>query len=818
MPIVSGLFPRLPAALMVVLLLTGCQSSEEKAADHLASAQEFLTEGDTPRALVELRNALALNSELHSARQLLADALLASGDLAGAYMQYTELSELQPNDIESRLARATILLSQSAWPDFEQATTEVAALAPEDPRILSLVLARDYQKAVANGDTAQRDQLADRAAQLRTDRPEDQALIRIAIDQAVVQNQPDIALPLIEAALAQQPKDFSLQEVKLRLLIEQGQADLVTAQFETMIAVFPNDTQLPANLLQWHLSRNDLAGAEAFLRQRAGDPNAVVDGHVGLIEFLRATKGPEAAIAELAPLIAANEDDPKGRLYRAIQASIVFDSGDPQKALADVAAILQGAPPSDQTRRIKALYATMLTAQGDQPKAETVVAEILAEDASHVEALLLRASWRLARDEVSSAIIDLRSALNQDPNNARILAALSTAYLRDGSVDLASETLGRAVEVAPLEPGYAREYGRLLQEQGRADVARSVLYRAWQASPADVGLIEMLSAIALNTSDWQLAAELVGLLRSSEAETAQSAANQLESAALIAQNRLDDALPLLDAEIEKAEDPSAWILIKVNALLQAERADEATATLAAALATTPDSRPLLHRQALLDVEQERPDQAITRYRALLETDPADELATRQLYTLLESQGQTDEAGKVLEAGIAARPQSPDLQWIKASRLQTQGDLTGAIAIYENLYAQNGTNPLVANNLASLLSQTAEDPAVIDRAFRIARRFRSSEVPALQDTYGWLLHLTGNSAGALPVLESAAAALTEDASVQYHLGAVLAANGRTTEAQAALTRALDLSANGPATPEMDRARALLQELAAPKPQP
>ena len=142
MPIVSGLLPRLPAALMVLLLLAGCQNSEETASEHLASAQELLSEGDAPRALVELRNALALKSDLHDARRLLADTLLASGDLAGAYVQYTELAELLPNEVEARVARASILLSQSAWTEFEQATTELAPLAPNDPRVLSLVLAR----------------------------------------------------------------------------------------------------------------------------------------------------------------------------------------------------------------------------------------------------------------------------------------------------------------------------------------------------------------------------------------------------------------------------------------------------------------------------------------------------------------------------------------------------------------------------------------------------------------------------------------------------------------------------------------------------
>lgn len=814
---VSGLFPRVPAALALVFLLAACQSTEEKAADHFASAQALLEEGDTPRALVELRNALALQSDLHAARKTLADLLLASGDLAGAYQQYTELAELQPNDLESRIAVATILLSQSVWSDFSKATTEAERINAADPRVVSLILARDYQQAVTDNNAALRTSIAGQAAQLRADRPDDPALLRIAIDQAISENRAQTALPLIEQALAQQPKDFGLQDLKLRLLLEQDAAEAIVAQFRLMIGLFPNDAELPGNLLQWYLSRSDLAGAETFLRERAGASTADVEGHLALIDFLRGTKGPDAALAEIAPLIAANADDPKADLYRALQASITFETGDRQVALTQIADLIANAPASDQTRRIKALYAGMLTSIGDQPKAESIVAEILAEDASHVEALLLRAGWRISADQTSDAIIDLRGALNQDPNNARILAALAAAYLRDGSVDLATETLGKAVEVAPLEPSYARDYGRLLQDQGRSDVARSVLYQAWQSNPADLGLVEMLSEIALNTTDWALAGQLLGLLRSSEAPEAQSAANQLESAVLLAQDRVDEALAILDGEIAKAEDPAQWTLLKVEALLTSERPDEAAAVLSAAIQAQPDSRPLLYRQALLDEAGERPDDAIAIYRTLLASDPADERAVRSLYVLLEAKGQSEEAGKVLDAGLAAQPQSVDLRWMRASRLQAQGDVAGAIGIYETLYAENSANPLIANNLASLLSQTVDDAATLDRAFRIARRFRTSEVPALQDTYGWLLHLTGDSAGALPKLEAAAAALTEDASVQYHYGAVLAALGRNEEAKIAVTRALDLAVAAP-WPGVDRARALLQELDAPKPQP
>ena len=524
-------------------------------------------------------------------------------------------------------------------------------------------------------------------------------------------------------------------------------------------------------------------------------------------------------VKELDGLIAANGETPKAELYRAMRASILFDTQDRAAALAELAAVLAAAEPSDQTRNIKAVYATLLNRDGQADKADTVIAEILAEDPAHQEALFLRAARNINADRATEAIIDLRAALNQAPNDARLLSALARAYLRDGNTDLATETMARAVQAAPNQPALARDYARLLEDLGRREVARAVIYDAWQNNSGDPGLIEMLSSVALADDDWRLAAEILNVLRGAPTDAGLAAADQFESAVLLDQGKFDEGLAIIDrrlaAQGENVAGKAAWTLLRVDGLIRAGRRDEALAELATAAAAMPEEPSLRHRQAELAQEDDKPEEAIAIYRGLIETDPADDRAVRILYGLLVAAGQTDEAVKVLQAGMAARPDSVDLRWVEASRLQDAGDIAGAVAIYEALYAQDSGNPIIANNLASLLPVLSDDPATAERAARIARRLRASEVPAFQDTYGWTLHLTGKSAEALPVLEAAAAGLPEDGSVQYHLGSVLAALGRKDEARAALERAIAL-APSPQAPHLARAEAALAALDAPVP--
>ncbi len=104
-------------------------------------------------------------------------------------------------------------------------------------------------------------------------------------------------------------------------------------------------------------------------------------------------------------------------------------------------------------------------------------------------------------------------------------------------------------------------------------------------------------------------------------------------------------------------------------------------------------------------------------------------------------------------------------------------IDGAIAIYDQIYQAHSDSMVIANNLASLLATwKADDPAALDRAEVVSRRLTGTQVPAFMDTFGWVEHLRGRSADALPYLQGAAAGLPEDAVVQIHLGLVQAALG------------------------------------------
>lgn len=814
MPLASRLI--LPALLAASLALSACQSSEEKAEGYFTSARALADKGDNGRAIVELRNVFTYAPDHRDARLLLADLLFAEGDIGGAYGQYTLLIDQHPDTVEGHVRVAEIALTQSDWATFEARTRDAQRLRPDDPEIRALTLAADYRRATETGNETARARLSQEATALRAQLPDNPALRRVEIDRLANGDTPAAALPLLEETLAAQPIDYSLQELKLGLLIEAGEPAAVTAHLRRMIELFPQVESLPATLLQWLLQQDDIDGAEAFLRERAAKPDGPIEHQVALVEFQRSTRGPETAIQTLDALITANAGNDNAAMYRTLRASIRFETGDRTAAVAEVDEVLATASPSDQTRRIMVILARMLDAQDDaaaRTRARDLVEQVLSQDASQVEALVLRAGWRIGEDRASDAVVDLRAALAQTPEDPRIFGMLADAYLRDGSKELAADNLAQAVKASGGSPETALRYAGFLTAENRTTLAKTVLHDSWRSNRAHPGLLDSLSNLALSTSDWTLAAEIVATMRSFENADYDAAADQLESAVLIGQDRVEEGLALLEARAAAGPADARWVSLIVQTQIRSGKTEDARRFVDEALTRLPDDRDLRHQSAALDVLLERNAQAIAQYRDLIADDPQDDDAVQRLYSLLVLSGQQAEADAILASGLQANPASPDLRWIKASALQEKGDYPGAIAIYEDLYAEDTTNVVVANNLASLITALDQSPATVDRAYAIARRLRGTSIPAFQDTYGWIAHLKGETLEALPYLEAAAKGLPADGSVLYHLGAAYAALGRSDEARAQLSAALALPGDA-AAPWRTAAQTTLDALSAP----
>lgn len=798
--------------LVATLSLVSCKSDAEKAEDYYQSGMVLLQAGDVDRALVQFRNVFKYDGFHQQARQVYADTQLARGEVDEAYSQYLRLIEQYPDTVPVRITLAEIAFSRGAWDEVERHGSAAIALAPDQPDVQILAAALAYHKAVLDGDAAAKADAVARASAGLLLLPDNKVAPRIVIEAALTGPDPQSALPLLDAAIARDPTAIELHIARFRLLQQAGDPAAIQTALETMFQLFPDNEEVRATMLSWYMAQKNYDAAETVLRGLAGADTGPVEGHVMLVQFLRSARDGTAAVAELDRLVAANAGQSNAEIYRALKASIDFEEGRQEVAIAALQDILTTAVPSDQTRRIKMILAQMLLGTDNPVGARALVEAVLAEDASNVDALKMRAVWLIGADQPDAAIADLRAALDQAPRDATVLTLMAEAHERAGSPELAGERLAMAVEVSDAAPDTSLRYARFLLRGGRTQAAESVLLDARTANPANIEVISQLADIWVDAQDWGRTQGLLEALGGIDTPEAKAAAQALQTAMLVAQDRTDDSLVFLESQVGKGGDDRAALTMLILTQVRAGKLTEARASLTEALAANPDDTELLLLDISIDAIEGRMDKAEQALRDLVTAAPTEEEPVKMLYRLLAAAGRPDEAAAVIDAGMAAQPNSVELPLIKAVLREQAGDIDGAIAIYEALYARDSSNVVVANNLASMIATYRDDPASLDRAFAVARRLRGLDVPAFQDTYGWIEYRRGNIADALPDLEAAALGLPDDPLVQFHLGMAYAALNRPTDARPALTRALDLAADS-ALPQFQIARDTLAGLPA-----
>jgi tetratricopeptide (TPR) repeat protein len=795
-------------ALTLTLGLAGCKTAEERAEEYFQSALTLAEAGDYDRATVALRNVFELDGSHREARRMMAEILLNErNNTRQAYSQYLRLAEQYPDDLDARIALAQIAFAATNWEELERHAGEAAKLAPEDPRVLPLSTARDYRVAVLANDAPARREIARAAKALLTDQPDNLVLRSVIIDDLLRGGDLRGAMVEIDLMLERDPDNVLYHQQRLNILAELGDMDGLEDQLRIMIAQFPDDNVHKATLLRFYLSREDLDDAEDFLRDlaanaSAGDPSAQGD----LIRFLAEYRSISAAKDEIANTIATLADPLP---FMVIDAGLDFAAGAHDDAIATLETALEQHGTSPQALTARVTLARMLGAMGNEVGARARVEEVLAEDGTQAEALKMRAGWLIEADQTDAAIAALRSALDSSPDDAQAMTLMADAHIRGGRPQLARDFLALAVEASGNAPAESIRYARQLISNESYLPAEDVLISSLRLNADHPDLLLTLGQVYLEMQDFPRTQHVADTLRRIGTPAAQAAANRVEAERINRQSGQTEALAYLEDLANRADADLTVRIMLVRARISSGDLDGALTVAQDMIAADPDNDDLRFVLATTQALAGNLDAAEEQFRTLLAASPRRAPVWLELSQLAQRKGERDTARGVIDEGLGHLPEDPTLLWAKASFMEQDGDIDGAIAIYEDMYAQNSDALVIANNLASLLSTHRDDAESLERAWTVARRFSDTSFAPVQDTYGWILHRRGESAQALPYLEAAAAALPDDPLVQFHLGQTYAALGRPEDALTQYQRVVALAGPGDTRPQIETARREIQ---------
>lgn len=780
-------------------MLAACKTDQERADEAYERGLALLAAGDEARARVEFRNATTAEVNHVGAQTQLGRLFQREGATRAAFRAYLRVAEADPTNLEAVPTLARIAFRQQEWDIFERYALRALELAPADPGVKVIGLARQYRQAVLDKDQARRQSLLAEGEALSAQQGDDMLLRFVLIDSYVTDGRPRDALAQIDAALATDPKNPGLHTMKLQVLGRLEDIDGIGAELHRAVEVFPNDKSYKEALMRYLVTLGRVDEAEAFLRaeidkrqlppgvpeendkQKTARDEALGAAIVDLVQFLKIVRGNDAALAELQTRLT-----PETHKLRALRATLDYEMGRRDAAISEMETLVglpEDALPPEDRQNFKVVLAGMLAQNGNEVGARRTVEEVLQTDPNNVEALKFKAVWLIDEDKTAEAVSALRTALAASPDDTAALTLMARAHERAGNTDLMLESLALAVDASKTAPESSLRYAQALVRAKRLDQAESVLVAALRLVPEDVALLTALGQVQLTRDNRPLARQTLQRLAALTSNEARRAAADLELRLIEREQGTEQALQYLGSLAGDENERAKLALIRAQLL--SGKTDEALAYANELVAARPDDPSYRYFRALARAAAQDYAAAEQDLTELLRKNPKLVQPWLQLARLRGITDSQERLQATLDEALAELPDAPDILWAKASFLERNGDIDGAIAIYDTLYRRDSAAMVVANNLASLLATYRDDPESLARAEVIARRLKDSELPALQDTYGWILFRNGKATEALTYLEPAAKGLPGDPVVQAHLGRVYHALGRLDEARTQL---------------------------------
>ena len=412
------------------------------------------------------------------------------------------------------------------------------------------------------------------------------------------------------------------------------------------------------------------------------------------------------------------------------------------------------------------LMARHLEASGDSKGAQAQLEKAVAADPKSAEVHAELAAFFLRRDDGDNAERVAKDALQLDDDSSeahRVLGMLYAAKSEDTgrgqgaqaqATDLVKQAIAHLERVTENPAGLTDlnlQYtlGRLYTRAGMADKAIAALTRVVNENPLSVqGRLSLAQAYVV--------------------------AHDMNNAILALEEIVDDE-PRVANMLGQFQE-------------QAGRLKDAADSYTKALGVAPNSRELKVRRiaALLGAKE---FQRAAEFAAQAQMQHADDLRFPQLRAhALQQMGDSARAITVLEPVARSNPNDATTQLALADLYSNTGRKADAERTVRQLVTLEPGNADALNYLGYLLADGGKQ---LDEAIRLVRRALDIEpdTPNYLDSLGWAYYRRGDYDQAEKYVVPAAQQMPRNATVQEHLGDILAKRNRWADAIAAWTRAL-----------------------------
>jgi len=765
--------------LACALGLAACSSPTDKANRFHDKGMELLEQGDLVKARIEFQNALQIKGDMTQAWYGLALIAEKQGDWQKLFGLLNKVVDHDPKHLEAQLKLGRLLLASGQLDKALAASDATLALAKDNAAVLALraaVLYKLEDKPAA---------LEQANAALAIDPDNIDALVVLATERLAA-NDADKAIAYLDRGLQVNEKNIALQLIKVQALESLAKLDSAEAIFRKLIAFYPDTRALRYILAQFLLSHGNKEAAEAEYRAVMTENPGDVEARLDVVRFVNTVKGPQAAVKELESQIAsdAGNNDLKFAL-----ATLHQSQNNGKAAEAVLRSIIDKEGNSRDGIRAKGRLAAALLANGDKKAAMALVQEVLAQDQRNEQGLLLKAGIAIDDRNLEQAISDLRTILRDVPDSARALLLLGKAHELAGSPELAQDHYLKAFQASKLAAPFGMAYGEFLLKRGQAARAESVAEDILKTAPGHVPAMKMLAQARINKGDWVGAQAVADELRK-QGDSAK-ASDQIMGAVYASKKNYAESIAAFRRAFDAAPSETQPMVSLVRSYLRAGKTNEALVFLNAVVKASPGNTNARLLQGQLNALKGDTAAATESFRTAIGQRPKEAVGYLNLANVYMRAGRLEDADKAVAEGLAAVPADFSLRMAQAGVHELAGRYEEAIRLYEQLLKERPNADVIANNLASLLSDHRTDTASLTRANQLAQRFSRTEIPQFKDTLGWTNYKMGKADEAAALIEDATEQLPDLPVFRYHLGMSYLALNNKDAARKELEKALAL---------------------------
>ncbi len=486
-------------------------------------------EGRADAARSELESAIERAPERGGLHVLLAQARLATGDLAGAEqalrqhlarepgpLAATNLALFlhrggradegaavlaavpdgpdSPERLELRYLHVAMLIEAGALPEARDRFAAFRAASPDDPRVGYL----EARLALTQGDPEAAVRTLSQVV-ARLDRPDVQHLLGLALERSGDVPGAELRFGL---ATSRNPQQLESWLGLLRTLEAQGKWEGLIAAATTVIRLAPTQAEGFAALVRAHLALGELASAEAVLREQT-ERFPALPGPRAALAFALRRQGRDAEA--LALLDAAPESSRNDPLLRAERAVLLGRLGRVEEGLALLA---EGADP-EATPELRRARIYLLMAAGRTDEALAGVEREAEREPGDATVLVMAGDYLSSRRAFAPAAEHYRRALERSPADAGVSFRLGVALDESGDTAGAIAAYRRASELDEDAVAPRNNLALALGRQGATQEALQAAQAAYGLDDSDPVVMDTLASLYLQTG---LAERAVALL------------------------------------------------------------------------------------------------------------------------------------------------------------------------------------------------------------------------------------------------------------------------------------------------------------------